>query len=141
MTFPLSMDTKMLLHPTFASFELQHPLKHRGFPGGSDSKEFASNARDLGSTTGSGRSPREGNGYPLQCSCLENSMYRGLWRATVHGVEESDTAELLSLTKREFLCFSALFLKENILFEACTTASLEESVVFRIVIWRNKTQM
>ena len=57
------------------------------------------------------------------------------------GSQESDTAELLSLTKCEFLCFSALFLKENILFEACTTASLEESVVFRIVIWRNKTQM
>ena len=46
---------------------------------------------DLGSILGSGRSPGEGNGYPLQCSCLENSMNRAAWRATVHGVAESDT--------------------------------------------------
>ena len=41
-----------------------------GFPGGSDGKESACDARDLGSTPGSGRSPEEGNGYPLQYSCL-----------------------------------------------------------------------
>ena len=51
-----------------------------GFPGGSDGEESACNARDLGSTPGSGRSPGEGNGYPLQYSCLENSMDRGAWR-------------------------------------------------------------
>ena len=45
-----------------------------GFLGGSDSKEFACNARDLGSIPGLGRSPGEGNGYPLQYSGLENSM-------------------------------------------------------------------
>ena len=57
-----------------------------GFPGGSDGKKSACNAGDLGSIPGSGRSPGEGNGNPLQYSCLENLMYRGAWRATVHGV-------------------------------------------------------
>ena len=46
-------------------------------------------AGDWGLIPGSGRSSREGNGYPLQCSCLENPMDRGVWRATVHGVAES----------------------------------------------------
>jgi len=49
-----------------------------GFPGGSDSKESACNAGDLGLITGSGRSPGEGNGNPLQCSCLDNYMKRSL---------------------------------------------------------------
>ena len=64
-----------------------------GFPGGSDSKESACNAGDTGSIPASGRSPEEGNGYPLQGSCLENSMDRGVWQATVHGVAESDATE------------------------------------------------
>ena len=45
----------------------------------------------MGSISGSGRSPGEGNGYPLQCSCLENFMDRGAWRGTVHGFAKSDT--------------------------------------------------
>ena len=49
-------------------------------------KESACNAGDLGSIPRSGRSPGEGNGNPLQYSCLENSMVRGAWRATVHGL-------------------------------------------------------
>ena len=57
-----------------------------GFPGGSDGKESAHNAGDLGLISGSGRFPGEGNGNALQYSCLENSMDRGAWRATVHGV-------------------------------------------------------
>ena len=60
-------------------------------PCGSDSKESASNAGDPGSIPGLGRSPREGNGNPLQYSCLENSMDRGAWWTTVHGVTESLT--------------------------------------------------
>ena len=48
-----------------------------GFPGGSDGKESACNSGDLGLISGLGRSPGEGNGYPLQYSCLENSMDRG----------------------------------------------------------------
>ena len=51
----------------------------------------ARDARDLGSIPGSGRSPGEGKGNPLQYSCLENSMDRGAWKATVHGVAKSQT--------------------------------------------------
>jgi len=54
----------------------------------SDGKESARNAGDLGSVPGLGRSPGEGNVYPLQYSCLENSMDRGVWWATIHGVTE-----------------------------------------------------
>ena len=54
-------------------------------------KESTSNAGDLGSILLLGRSPEEGNGYPLQYSCLETSMDRGAWRATVHGVAKSRT--------------------------------------------------
>ena len=57
-----------------------------GFPGGSDSKESACNAEDLGSFPGSGRSPGEGNGYSLQYSSLETSMDRRAWQVIVHGV-------------------------------------------------------
>ena len=62
-----------------------------GFPGGLDSKESTCNAGDPGLTPGSGRSPGEGNGYPLQYSCLENTMDREAWRATVHEVAKSWT--------------------------------------------------
>ena len=55
-----------------------------GFPGSSDSKEPACNAGDLGSIPGSGRSPGEGNGKPLQYSYLKNSMDRGAWWAIAH---------------------------------------------------------
>ena len=61
------------------------------FPGGSDSKVSAYNSGDLGSIPGLGRSPGEGNGNPLQDSCLENSMDGGAWWATVHGVTKSRT--------------------------------------------------
>ena len=59
-----------------------------GFPGGSDGKESACNVGDPGSIPGSGRSPGEGNGSPLQYSCPENPSDREAWRATVHGVAE-----------------------------------------------------
>ena len=60
-----------------------------GFPGGSVVKTppaSAGDARHMGSNPGSGRFPREGNGYPLQYSCLENPINRGAWLAMVHGV-------------------------------------------------------
>ena len=70
-----------------------------GFPGGSDGKNKtqqkkpACSVGDLGCILGLGRCPGEGNGNPLQYSCLENSMDRGAWWATVHGDAESDTTE------------------------------------------------
>ena len=60
-----------------------------GFPGGSVSEESACSAGDLALIPGLGRSPEEGNGNPLQYSCLENPMDRGAWWATVHGVAKS----------------------------------------------------
>ena len=60
-------------------------------PGGSVVKNPPANAGDPGSFPGSGRSSGEGNGNPLQYSCLESSMDRGAWRATVHGVAKSQT--------------------------------------------------
>ena len=64
-----------------------------GFPGGSDGKEPACSAENTGLIPGSGRSPGEGNGNPLQYSCLENPMDRGAWQATVHRVAKSDMTE------------------------------------------------
>ena len=60
-------------------------------PSGSVGKESACNAGDPGSIPGSGTSPGEGDGNPLQCSCLENSMDGGAWWATVHWVTKSRT--------------------------------------------------
>ena len=67
-------------------------LEIPGFPGGSDG-----NTEDPGSIPGSETSPEEGNSYPFQYSCLENSMDRGAWWATIHGVTESDMTESLTL--------------------------------------------
>jgi len=60
-----------------------------GLPCGSDSKESAFNVGDLSLIPGSGRCPGEGNGKPLQYSCLENPMDRGAWQATVHRFAKS----------------------------------------------------
>ena len=62
-----------------------------GFPGGSDGKVSACSVGDLDSIPGSGRFPGEGNGHPLQYSCLEYFMDGGAWWATVHGVAKSQT--------------------------------------------------
>ena len=60
-------------------------------PGGSEVKASACKVGDLGSIPGSGRSPGEGNGNPLQYSCLENPIGGGAWWATVHGVTKNPT--------------------------------------------------
>ena len=72
-----------------------------GFPCGSAGKESACNVGDLGSIPGLGRSPGEGTGNPVQCSCLENPMDRGAWQATVLRVTKSWTrlSDFHSLTK------------------------------------------
>ena len=62
-----------------------------GFPGGLGGKDSSCNAGDLGLIPGSGRSLGAGHDNPLQYSCLENPMERGIWWATVHGVTNSRT--------------------------------------------------
>ena len=86
-----------------------------GFPAGSVGKESACNAEDLGLILGLGRSPGEGNGNPLQYSCLEIYKHRGAWWATVHeAAKESDTTEqplslafLLLPASRQMQCLEA----------------------------------
>ena len=68
------------------------------FPDGSDGKESPCDAGDLGLIPWSWRSHGKRIGYPLQCSCLENSMDRRAWWATVHEIPESDTPERLTLS-------------------------------------------
>ena len=70
----------------------------RAFSGGSVSKESACSAGDPGSISGLETSPGGGNGNPLLYSCLERPVDRGAWRATVHGVAESDTTEQRTLS-------------------------------------------
>ena len=62
-----------------------------GFPGSSDDKEYACKAENPGSIPGLGKFLGEGNGNPLQYSCLENPMDREAWWATVHGIGKSQT--------------------------------------------------
>ena len=67
-------------------------------PCGSDGKKSACNAGDLGSIPDSGMSPGRGHGNPFQDSCLENSMDRGIWQDTVHGVAKIQTRLTLSVS-------------------------------------------
>ena len=67
------------------------PTKNSGLPCGSNGKESTCSAGDLGSIPGLGRSPGEGNGNPLQYSCLDNPMDMEAWWATVHVVTKSQT--------------------------------------------------
>ena len=80
---------RMSLNLNFSNVVLMFILGVMGFPGGSDGKESACNVGDPGSIPGLEKSPGERNGNPLQYSCLENSMDRGPWWATVHGVAKS----------------------------------------------------
>ena len=74
------------------SFKIKSINVFKGFPDGSVVKNLPANRGDLASISGSGRSPGQGNGNPLQYSCLGNPMDRGAWPATVHGVaRELDT--------------------------------------------------
>ena len=81
-----------------------------GFPGGSDGKASACNVGGPGSIPGSGRSPGEGNGNPLQHSCLENPMNRGAWQAIVYGVAKSQT-RLSDFTSLHFIYHNRHMLK------------------------------
>ena len=74
-----------------------------GFPGGAEVKASACNVEDLGFISGLGRSPGEGNGNPLQYSCLGNPMDRGTWQSIVHDVTESDMTLQLNHSYSYFL--------------------------------------
>ena len=81
-----------------------------GFPGGSDGKESACNAGDLGSIPGLGRCPGEGHGNLLKYSCLKNSMDRGAWEGySPWGHKELDTTQRLNSKIETF----HLFIKTN----------------------------
>ena len=89
----------------------------RGFPGGTVVKNLPANAgdtKDMGSIPGSGRSPGARNGNVLQYSCLENSMDRGAWWATVHGVAKSWT-QMCIQTLKEFKANHILLIYDNVL--------------------------
>ena len=80
-----SAETKLSTYNLTTQYP-QKIQKNQGFPGGSVGKNLPANVRDAGSIPGSGRSPGEGNGNPLQYSRLENSMDRGAWWTTIHEV-------------------------------------------------------
>ena len=80
-------------------------MEKEGFPGSSDGKESSCNAGHSGLIPGWGRCPEEGNGYPLQYSCLESPMDRGAWQATVHGVAKSQT-QLKQLSIYAYICLN-----------------------------------
>ena len=97
---------RILDHHCFLGSQGSSKIQHYyvGFPGYSDSKESACSAGDLGLTSGWGRSPGEGNGNPLQDSCLQNPMDIGPWGTVVHGIaKESDTTEWLTVSLSEVI--------------------------------------
>ena len=107
------------------------------FPGGSEVKASACNARDLGSIPGSGSSPGEGNGNPLQYSCLENPMDRGAWWATVHGVVKS-RAWLSDLT---YYCFPGALGVKNLPTSAGEKKRRRFDPLVRKIPWRREWQL
>ena len=104
------------------------------FPGGSDDKGSAYNVGDPGLIPGSGRSPGEGNGNPLQYSRLENPMDGGAWLATVHGVAKSRTrlSDFTSLKSTSLVpsCLKFFFLnatgKLNFIYNLLLTIHLKQ---------------
>ena len=86
--------------PGKSSPRLNNIPSFTSFPCGSAGKESACNAGDLGLIPGLGRFPGEGNGYPLQYFCLENSKDRGAWWATVHGSQRDTTEHTYAHTFR-----------------------------------------
>ena len=89
---------KLYFSPSIFLYVLNNIFEDGNFPGSSDSKESTRNVGDPDSVPGSGRSSGERNGNPLQCSCLKNSMDRGVWQPTVMGCKESDMTEQLTLS-------------------------------------------
>ena len=95
------------------STQKKQKLWPKGFPGDSDSKKSACHTEDPGSIPGSGRSPGEVNGNPLQYSCLENFMDREAWQATGHGIAELDMTKCLTLSFSSFMTWWNLNQKQG----------------------------
>ena len=96
-------------------------------------KESASIVRDPGSIPGSGRSPGEGNGNPLQYSCLENPMDRGAWQTTIHGITESDTTQRLLLPSPCLISrMASSYMRELV----CVTVMLPRSIPALLISMR-----
>ena len=119
---PLLSGTRVIIWLFLQSLELpvlsflnryghKSPDRFIGFPGGTvkNPPANAGDARDVGSTSASGRSPGGGNGKPLQYSCLENPMVRGAWWATVHGVAKSWTQ------LKRLCCYRLVGVERNLL--------------------------
>ena len=103
-----------------------------GFPGGSDGKESACNARDLGLIPGSGRSPGEGNGCPLQYSCLENSTGRGTWWATVLGFAKGQARlKRINMLQKQSLGLNCVVDPERCEVEAISQLYIVQQVFLR----------
>ena len=103
--------------------------------GGSDGKESACNAGEPGSIPGSRRSPEQGNGCPLQYSCLGNPTNRGVWGATVHGVTKSRTPLNTQTHTQTVISVSAFLNSVSSSREACNlTVDFEvpNTVTFKI---------
>ena len=108
------------------------------FPGGSDGKVSACNARDPGSIPGSERSPGEGNGNPLQYSCLGIPMDREAWQATVHGVAkswipQSNFSFSLLLGKKAMTNLDSILKSRDIMLP--TKVHLVKAIVFLVVMY------
>ena len=106
----VSLNRWFLAHGE-ALVKLSRGLQFMGFPGGAVVKNPPANAGNIGLIPGSERFPGGGNGNPLQYSCLQNPMDRGVWRAPVHGVTELDTTGWLSAhaTGHGFQLFCSYF--------------------------------
>ena len=104
-----------------------------GFPSGSEVKASACKAGDLGSIPGSGRSPGEGNGNPLQYSCLENPMDRGAWWVTVHGVAKSRTwlSDFTSLG----ILWAWMLEQEDISTLGFVQYKMRHKLIYRVSLW------
>ena len=148
--FVLSYTLRKFLLTTFSSsFKLQHlkknllftydfflsimiiyitPFSIHDFPGGSNDKASAYNMGDQGSIPGSGRSPGEGNGNPLQHSCLENPMDGGAWQSTVHRVVKSRT-RLSNFTFTSFLQHSVIDLSSHLKVEIITVIQFSHCLI------------
>ena len=108
----LNFDLYLLSNLMYLSILILYISKtiYRAFPGSPDCRESLCRTEDPCSNPGSGRSPGEGNGNPLQCSCLENSMDNKICWATVCGTAESDPTEQLSMTyKTIYIVFAEFY--------------------------------